>query len=226
MLIIFDLDDTLVDTSGCLTPERLKVALQRLIEAGLQVADFSSALELLLRLDASASSAKEAIAEFLELYEAEPTLASIAIKEVYEAPLEEALLFPLDSAIELLEELKKTHKLALVTVGLELQQRLKLKKAGIDSSIFSRIIVSGPHDKKRHYRALLDEFMESPSHVVVCGDRIKSDLTPAKELGFKTIHVRWGRGVNAQGSSRDVDFVVLHLAEIGEIIKRLAVGVT
>jgi len=226
LLIIFDLDDTLIDTSGCLTGLRLKAALERLVEVGFFVSDFSLALQMLERLDRSALSAKEAILEFLELHEAPPEYAAIALAEVYERPIDEAPLFPLDFAIELLEDLKQTHKLALVTAGERGQQLSKLKKAGIDSTIFSRIIVSELRDKKRHYQALIKEFVESPTNVVVCGDRIEGDLIPAKELGCKTVHVRWGRGLNAQGRRCDVDFTVLRLMEIKEIIKGLMSVIT
>ena len=65
MLIIFDLDDTLIDTSGCITFHKLEDALEAMCSAGLILSDFSDSLELLRRLDSTSESAKEALSEFL-----------------------------------------------------------------------------------------------------------------------------------------------------------------
>jgi len=110
------------------------------------------------------------------------------------------------------------HQLALVTVGIYDRQLLKLKKAGIDTALFSKIIVTEERNKKTHYQTIIDELAISPSEVVVCGDRIPIDLTPAKELGLKTIHMRWGRGLNSYGNKGDVDYAISRLIELKEIL--------
>jgi FMN phosphatase YigB (HAD superfamily) len=101
---------------------------------------------------------------------------------------------------------------------------MKMKKAGIDSSIFSKILFSAARNKKIHYQGLLDEFGVSPSEVVVCGDRIATDLVPAKELGCRTVHMRWGRGIPSfalSPSKGDVDFSIGKLGELKEILRTL-----
>lgn len=47
MLIIFDLDDTLIDTSGCITHFKLEDALNAMVSQGLPVVDFRESLHLL-----------------------------------------------------------------------------------------------------------------------------------------------------------------------------------
>ena len=67
MLIIFDLDDTLIDTSGCITYYKLEDALNAMQAQGLVLPDFAVALELLRRLNKVSLSAESALSECLEL---------------------------------------------------------------------------------------------------------------------------------------------------------------
>ncbi len=221
MLIIFDLDDTLVDTSGCITPFKLEDALKRLVQEGLSIPDFSKALDLLKRLDLAADSAKRALAEFLEIHNADPALLSIGVQEVYGNISFDVPLFPLKGANEVLDELSRSHQIALVTIGKSSQQLAKLKKAGIDSGIFSKIVVAEPGNKKIHYQALADDLGYAPTEIVVCGDRISIDLAPARELGYKTVQMRWGRGLNSMGQLSDVDYKISSLRELKEIVAHL-----
>ncbi len=193
MLIIFDLDDTLIDTSGCITPIKLESALSRMVEAGLKVPNFEDALETLRRLDASAESARHTLSEFLEILgtEEEDKYFKMAVEEVYGPISDDIPIFPLEQAIEVLLDLKGTHELALVSMGKMEQQLIKMKKAGIDSTIFSKIVISEERDKKPHYKKIVEELGYAPSDTLVCGDRISLDLVPAKELGCKTVHMRW-----------------------------------
>ncbi len=218
MLIIFDLDDTLVDTSGCVTYYKLEGALEAMVKAGLVLEDFSQGLELLRRLNETAFSAKAALAEFIELLGADPLFFEIGMQEIYESALPDLPLFPLEGAVELLSLLKIYHRLALVTVGNPSIQMQKLKKAGIDSSVFSKILVTKEIDKKPLYQQILDELGVSNREVLVCGDRISRDLTPARQLGFKTVLMKWGRGLTATLPSRDVDYSISSLNELKGII--------
>ncbi len=211
MLIIFDLDDTLVDTSGCVTYYKLGDALEAMVKEGLELSDFNQGLELFRRLNETASSAKEALAEFIELVGAEPLFFEIGMKTIYESDLSDLPLFPLEGAIEVLSLLRNYHRLALVTVGSASIQMQKLKKAGIDSSVFSKILITQDLDKKPLYQQILDEFGTPSKEVLVCGDRISRDLTPARQLGFKTVLMKWGRGLNAKLPSRDVDYSISSL---------------
>jgi FMN phosphatase YigB (HAD superfamily) len=224
LLIIFDLDDTLIDTSGCVTPVKLEDALHRMVEAGLVVPDFSSALELLKRLNERALSARFALSEFLEIQGYDRRFLEIGVQEVYHNISPDLSIFAFDGVQEGLAELAAFHQLVCVTIGVPDQQLSKMKKAGIDSRIFSKIIVSEEKNKKVYYRAILEEFQKHPSDVVVCGDRISIDLTPAKELGMKTVHIRKGRGLHLAGSAGDVDFSIKEFSEMKEIINALAMS--
>jgi putative hydrolase of the HAD superfamily len=218
LLIIFDLDDTLIDTTNSITRIKLEDALTRMIEAGLSIPNVPDAVEMLKRLDGSSITARDTLAEFLEIHDADPKYLEIGLRELYGEIALDVPVYALDQAHEVLADLSASHKLALVTVGNADRQMAKLKKAGIDSALFSKIVMTEERNKKPHYEAIVEEFSASPSEVIVCGDRISMDLTPAKELGFKTIQMRWGRGLVNFGNRNDVDFTISRLAEIKDII--------
>lgn len=223
MLIIFDLDDTLIDTTGSITPLKLEQAFTKMIEAGLEVGDPEEALRVLKRLDGATESASQTLAEFLEILGAEKKYFEIGEQEIYGEFLPDTPVFPLDQALEVLEELRAVFTLALVSRGKCEQQLMKLKNAGIDSTMFSRIIISEGRDKKPHYRTILEELKFLPARTVVCGDRVRRDLLPAKELGCKTIQMQWGRGLRCgvDEKSESVDFRIRNLRQIKEIVSAL-----
>jgi putative hydrolase of the HAD superfamily len=218
LLIIFDLDDTLVDTSGCLIYHKLEEALVKMVQAGLNLSDFKGALAQLRRLNDVAPSSKEALAEFIEILGVDSQFLNIALQEMYSEEPSELALTPLEGALELLEHLRVHHTLALVTRGNPKVQMQKLEKAGIDSPIFSKILITQEMDKKRLYKELIDELDILPSHVFVCGDRVCPDLTPARELGCRTVHVKWGRGSRVRLPHPDIDYSISALADLKGII--------
>lgn len=222
MLIIFDLDDTLIDTSGCITPFALENALRAMVAAGLSLSSFSEALQLLKRINKMAYSSREALAEFIEILGGDAAHLEVGKQQLCGACLPADLpIFPLDGAVEVLTELSYTHELTIVTIGKLSLQMEKLKKAGIDSAFFSKIIVSEDGNKKNHFTSLQKEFDYLPNEIIACGDRFASDLAPAKELGFKTVHIKWGRGLNNQVKKSDVDYQINTLNELKDIISYL-----
>jgi putative hydrolase of the HAD superfamily len=227
LLIIFDLDDTLIDTTGSITPVKLEQALVKMVEAGLQAGDFQEALAILKRLDLAAESASQTLLEFLEIINADKKYFDIGHAEIYGQLPVDFPVYPLDQALDVLSDLSDHHQLALVSMGKPDQQLLKLKNAGIDSTIFSKILISEDRDKKPHYKTILDELGFTPSQTLVCGDRVKRDLSPAKELGCITVHMQWGRGLSCLISAlphyiaHDVDYAIKKLSQIKDILTTL-----
>ena len=192
-----------------------------MVREGLEVADYQESLHLLRRLDSSAESARAAVSEFIEILGADKRFFEIGVKEIYENLSSELPIFPVDGALELLADLAAQHQLAIVTVGNPVQQMEKLKKAGIDSHIFSKIAVIEERNKKPHYQTIVDELGYASSEVLVCGDRIPLDLVPARELGYKTVQMQWGRGLNSSGFKGDVDYSISELKDLKNIIDDL-----
>ncbi len=221
MLIIFDLDDTLVDTSGCLTPLKLRAAFFEVM--GVEASESLEAWSLLERLNQDAESAKIAFLEFAEILELPEGSIEKGLAAIYGDIPEEAVLFPLEDVVETLEELSERHQLALVSMGEEKQQREKMEKAGIDSTIFSRITISSSRDKKPHYEKILQDLHYPPKETLVCGDRVAIDLIPARELGCTTVQMKWGRGLKGLSLKEKsaVDFTITEFKQIKDVLAKL-----
>lgn len=218
MLIIFDLDDTLIDTSGSILPFKLEKALEVMSAKGLSLSDFNKGLKVLKEIDSRCESTKDALKEFLEIHDAEPHLLEIGLHEVYRKGEFFHEVIPTKNAVETLVELSKKYTLCLVSIGVKEIQLEKMKKAGIDTSLFSRIEICEEHHKKTSYQNLLNDLNIQSTEVFVCGDRIQRDLLPGKSLGFKTIHMRWGRGLHQKTDMEEVDFSIDSLDQIKPIL--------
>lgn len=217
MLIIFDLDDTLIDTSGSITPFKMKECLQKLMEVGLVVQDFNTAYAELLSYNASSMKSKDALLEFLRSQNAEEELLSKALP-MLTTPLPNDFSIKLTpNAKEILKYFASSHRLALVTGGHPPFQLEKMEKAGIDRAYFSKIAIPEDSIKGPFYKALIEEFGMHPSEVYVCGDRVAMDLLPAYELGLNTIHMRWGRGLVGK-TEEWVHHAISDLTELKRII--------
>lgn len=192
-----------------------------MVGAGLVLPSFDESLALLRNLNSTAESARAALSEFIEILGADRRFYAIGVEEVYEKISFDLPIFPLEGAIEVLSHLSQQHQLALVTIGKPVLQMEKLKKAGIDSRIFSKIAVVDEKDKKPYYQRIVDDLGYSASEVVVCGDRIHVDLIPARELGFKTILMKWGRGLSASNYRGDVDYSISQMSELKGILSSL-----
>ncbi|MEX0961320.1 MAG: HAD family hydrolase [Simkaniaceae bacterium] len=215
MLVIFDLDDTLVDTSGSLLPQLFLSTIEALKEGGVFLRDEKCAIEMLKRLNCAVLSSKESLEEFMEIHEVSKDLVPLALKTLYKSHTFSIHQTP--GSIDLLLELKKRFELILVTIGEEAVQKKKLKKANIPPDLFKEIYIC--KEKKKVYLEILNKFPYPPEKIVVIGDRPVRDLRPAKELGFKTIHIKWGRGLNCQDVRGDVDYTIYKLSDCEYILR-------
>ena len=213
MLIIFDLDDTLIDTSGYVTPHKLEVALGLLLEGCQKPTDLAE----LKALNEASPRTQDAIREFAGRRKIAKERVHLALSELT-APLPSDFRVPCTPhAKEILKYYASRCPLALITGGHPPFQLEKLEKAGIEASIFSMMAVPEDSVKKPFYKAFFEKFSKDPADVWVCGDRIPMDLAPAHELGFRTIHMRWGRG-QKMGQEPWIDHSISNLGELRDII--------
>ncbi|NGX44080.1 MAG: Phosphoglycolate phosphatase [Candidatus Anoxychlamydiales bacterium] len=221
MLIIFDLDDTLIDTSGSITPVFLKKTIQTLIKNGLKI-DENSAFEKIIKIDKTSSSSKESVKNFLLNVNANKFFYDIAYRTMTDTSLSDIKILTLKNANQTLKYLSNFHKLAIVTIGDEKFQFYKIKKAGIDTSIFSKIVVAKSNDKEPYYKKIIEELKTDVKKSFVCGDKVKIDLLSAKKIGCRTIHMNWGRGkkiFNKKEDSKLVDYTINSFEEIKTILE-------
>lgn len=215
------MDDTLIDTSGTIIPWKLQKVLAFLEEKREPLPSQEEALATLLRIHINSTSTKSTLKEFFSLMDLNSQYLDSCYKIIYE---EFSPLMPIElkeGASELLQTLSEKHHLALVTIGKKDYQQFKMEKAGIDFSIFSTIDISEEGDKKPYYRALREALGIEPQAVCVCGDKIEADLVPAKQLGFKTIHIRRGQNPIPKKWKPFVDFSIYQLKNILPIINSL-----
>lgn len=220
MLIIFDLDDTLVDTSGTLTPVQLKKALWQMKQEGLVIHNFTKELNRLYELDQKSPSARDTIKNFLKGKDLNKKFFSIGIQTVYYDFSKDLTISALAHAKKVLKVLFKKHQLAIVSSGKKEIQILKLEKAGIEPSLFSRIEVTPTTEKKPLYKRILEETTFCTKDILICGDKVQVDLVPAKELGFTTVHILSGRGKRQTGKQW-VDYTIHKLPELLNIVEGL-----
>ncbi len=217
MLIVFDLDDTLIDTSGCVTPYKLKQFLHFLIRSNVSVGSFEVAYRELIALDQSCGSSKETVHRVLERFQS-LHLWEKAL-ELYSEPLpKNFIISTTPQAKNVLRVLNRQgHALVLLTGGKRLFQLEKMEKAGLEPSLFSKIEIAEDFQKKPYYEAVLKEFSKPPCECYTVGDRIVPDLAPAHELGWKTVHMRWGRG-KINKKEPWIDHSIYELSELLEIL--------
>ena len=214
-MIIFDLDDTLLDTSGAVTPFKMRECLKRLVEDGARIGDFEAAYTDLAAMNSASPRSKDAVLNFARKIGC--SNVSRALAELT-APLPVGFTIPTTpNAKEVLRHYYSKYLLAIVTGGHPPFQKEKIEKAGLDTSIFSKIAIPEDSVKKPFYKGLAKEFSIEPDKIWVCGDRIEMDLAPAHELGYYTIHMRWGRGKMAK-SADWIDHSISSLSELKGII--------
>jgi len=220
MLIIFDLDDTLINTSEEFLPLKLKKVVQAMIDSGLNV-DEDEVLNKIMGINQNSINAEQAIKTFLQQIGQEKLLR-IAIEEYYAPYEEEFKINFLPHALEVIKELKdKQHKLTLVSYGNPELQKKKLEQTGI-RNIFDKIIITEEHNKGELYWQLAELLNYPPEQVVVIGDKVKTDLLPAKELGMVTIQMQCGRGKQFPAKEGEVDHSIQDLKELLKIVMDLS----
>lgn len=219
MLLLFDIDDTLIDTSGTVIPPLLEKVIAYLTKEGVVTGDPQHAFTQLKTLDSASISSQDAIHEFVELCDGSDTHYKAALLEMY-APKElPEHVHAVDGAVELVSRLARHYTLGIVSKGKESVQREKLRKAGIPVDLFEYIYISENAPKEDAYKAILDHSGISPQKIFVVGDRIARDLSPAKRLGMNTVHMKWGRGLGYTGIKTDVDYTITTLEQLRSILE-------
>ena len=205
MLIIFDLDDTLIETSLGVTSVLLDRFKKRLIDLGIQE-DETAIGERFWKYYYECSSSQVAARLVLGSHPGLEKKALESALDIFQHPdISDIEIAPIKGALDLLTNLKGQCSIALCTRGDPQLQRLKMKKSGIEPDFFDKICV-GLEDKGIYYQEILDHFKIDAGSVsrsaIVCGDKVLFDLVPAKKLGCATIQfLRPFRNVEEQLSS-------------------------
>lgn len=187
--IAFDLDDTLIDTTGLLVPDAAKQACEAMIAKGYQ-----GGLETCLRERAS-------LATQLSHREIFPRIAGDLLKEAGAAGVERfynpqlpSFIPLIDGAEEVLQALTGRYRLYLVTAGAPLTQQRKIQASGLESRFVECFTVDGFNGgtKVDAFREIIRREGISPSALLAVGNRLSQEIRAAKSLGGTTCHFVFG----------------------------------
>ncbi len=215
MWIIFDLDDTLLQTSEVTTPYCLHKVAEKLAQNRIEQKDF---FEDLISLHTASYSSKETLHKFFQKHPAKKKFHFEIAKFLYEDLSKEAPVIPYPEVKKNLFYLAKANTLFIVSKGELPIQLEKLKKAGIDRELFSKIVVSSNEDKMDSYQQIVRMAPMNRAEILAVGDRPVLDLKPAKELGCTTVHIKRGRGKGLESNYHD--FIIDHLDQLMDIVNK------
>jgi len=165
--VVFDLDDTLIDTAGVLLPD----ALRRVAAAtGLALSD----------LDASGKRIDEVLRTAGPLTDEQRAAAAAAW---YSPSLPD--LAPLPGARAMLGALEGRTLLFLLTRGDPARQQAKIDRCGLAPFFDETIIrpIEQPGSKADDLRGILSRYALAPERLAVVGDDPRDELKHAAALG-------------------------------------------
>ena len=195
-VLVFDLDDTLLDTSGLIIPQAVENSCKAMLDRGLQCS-MPECLEMRANL-AKGMSHTKIFAEIADRYGCKDRDGAVqaAIHEFYN-PAVPAHLPLLPGAMENLEALKSKYSLYLVTAGTNEAQEKKVAAIGVAhyfKKVFILESVSGAK-KDQAFREILELEKIHPKELLSIGNRLSSEIRHAKLCGCDTCYFAFGEHV-------------------------------
>ncbi len=191
--IAFDLDDTLLDTTGLLVPKASADAFNILIKAGLKLS-LEQCEQYRLEL-IKETSHKEVIERLADQFGTDQTrLASNeAVRIFYEPQLPDQLPL-LPGARENIDYLKTKYKLFLVTAGADQAQRKKAQALGISNDFEKMYVVNSLNKmrKKAVFEDIIKNLNIKPENLLCVGNSLSSEIHDALQLGALACYFEFG----------------------------------
>lgn len=211
--IAFDLDDTLLDTSGLLVPEAARRACQAMISAGVNC-DLRSCLQLRQEM-ATSQSHIDIFKQIEHHFGAPENLSAVqdALEVFYNPPIPPVLPL-LPGSLANIETLKISYQLYLVTMGSEKAQWEKIKALNIERH-FKKIYILNGFKGEKKTQAFLDILQNEghPSHQLLSiGNRLSSEIRDGKRVGADTCYFAYGEhlGEVPQYPEDQPDYTISH----------------
>ena len=212
----FDLDETLA------VPERDRSTLLAeaisAIGAADRLADVTRESYLRAHREHSGDRTREPVfAALLEEHvDGEGDVDPAELAAAYRRAVEDALV-PVEGAADLVERLRRSYRVGLLTDGPVRTQRGKLETLGW-TDLFDAVVVTGelpePKPDPRTFRRLLRELDADPDETVFVGDHPEADVAGAANAGLYAVQVRYPGG---PGPHPDANATV----ERAELVERL-----
>ena len=191
--IAFDLDDTLIDTSGILAPKACAEAFQILIQAGLtKTAAECEAIrvEMIKKV-----SHKDVFKHLVENYGNQETQKALdtATEAFYHPKIPQQLPL-LEGALDNIKILSKKYSLYVVTAGLFDAQQAKVTALGI-RDYFKEIIIVNSLKNERKYHAfqrIIEKEKVASQELLCIGNSLSSEIKDARLLGAWACYFEFG----------------------------------
>ncbi len=218
--IAFDLDDTLLDTTGTLLKPALESSFKKMLEAGLDT-NLQSCWDY--REQHPQIYTENLFYAIAHQWTKDPVKASeyakMGFMNFYSREIPDNL--PLQTgARELLDYCKSKYSLYLVTSGDITTQVKKVSALKIQND-FKRIYYVDLINKKSKYDALRDILLSEkikPETLLSIGNRLDQEIELAKRCGAQTCWVKHGEHSHYKPHNKEQipDFTVAHISEIKE----------
>lgn len=194
--LVFDLDDTLLDTFGQLIPRASKEACIAMIQAGL-AADLEtclSARDQIAKTNGRADLYRHLVQRFGVREGASPEAVADAGHKAFHDRTVERDISLFAGTRDMLHDLRPRYRLYLVTAGSPGTQQEKIDILKLQNSFDEIHIVNimRGETKGKTFASIQENHGGEPSRYLSVGNRLDTDIAPAKRLGWKTCWVTYG----------------------------------
>ncbi len=221
-VLIFDLDDTLLDSTEQMRWRGIDSACSAMRAAGLDMKHPACSAQL-TRDALKLMSVEKAIGK---LCKEDEKLAKAGYDAYHDFDVAGITLY--DGVHSLLEAFRKRYKLVLLTSGDMALQKRKIAELGLEK-LFDTIRYDYRNDggtKKDGLAWIAEHLRLKPDQCVVIGDRIDNELRYGKELGMKTVLVKVGPYATLEPTCKEEkpDYTVDRITDVDEAVKAVSKG--
>jgi putative hydrolase of the HAD superfamily len=210
--VLFDIDNTLFPSNEFAELAR-RHAISFMIEAGLDVDEDKAYAKLQRVIKKYGPNYPKHFNALLKDFgmKPNPKIVAAGIVAYHHA---KTSIFPYSDVPQTLMRLRESgYKVCVASQGLAIKQWDKLIRLGLHN-ILHEVFVT-PKKSRKFYKSVLKKLNMKPQEVVMVGDNVKTDITPAREAGITTILV------SSEGKSKHADYTVKSIGEVPKIIEGL-----
>ncbi len=216
--LAFDLDDTLIDTSGLLVPMASRATFEAMKKHGLtgeylafeqfrKIGALSMSHQLIFRKLAELKGPPDQIEK----------LTQIGIDTFYNPVLPHKLEL-LDGALKNLKSLSSRYSLYLVTSGVPATQSKKVQITGVEKYFKKCFFMDGlkKERKRQAFSEIIETLQIKPAELLSIGNRLSQEIRDAKELTAMTCYFKFGEhvGETPKDTFENPDFTIEKHSEL------------
>ena len=188
-VIVFDLDNTLIDRQRAFT-EMLKDRIELTLPEDKRHLKEQAIQDILMWDDNGTVSRSVSFKKYCDKYEV--TCMTSEELSTYWTTISGSVVYLFDDVIEVIAYLKDKYRLAILTNGSPVSQRRKLESTGI-LNLFELSVVSGEVgiDKPdpRIFDVMCDRLNVKPEECLYIGDNYVNDVLGARNAGWNAIYL-------------------------------------